>query len=111
MLSGGGMSCQVGWHERGCKGPTFLSVTAALNPHSHALKAQCDTECDTEAGLGADTRRVALEAFQANLAAEVEAIVSLAIVSLAIVSLATWPGPHRSMSMYPRSRRRGDAAS
>ena len=116
MLSGGGMSCQVGWHERGCKGPTFLSVTAALNPHSHALKAQCDTECDTEAGLGADTRRVALEAFQANLAAEVEAIVSLAIVSiaivsLAIVSLATWPGPHRSMSMYPRSRRRGGAAS
>ena len=30
MLSGGGMSCQVGWHERGCKGPSFLSVTAAL---------------------------------------------------------------------------------
>ena len=72
MLSGGGMSCQVGWHERGCKEPTFLSVTAALNPHSHALKAKCDTE----AGVAADTRRVALEAFQAHLAAEVEAIVS-----------------------------------
>ena len=69
MLSGGGMSCQVGWHARGCKGPTFLSVTAALNPHSHALYAKCNTE----AGLAADTRRVALEAFQANLAAEVEA--------------------------------------
>ena len=46
----------------------FLSVTAALNPHSHALYAKCNTE----AGLAADTRRVALEAFQANLAAEVD---------------------------------------
>ena len=77
MLSGGGMSCQVGWHARGCKGPTFLSVTAALNPHSHALYAKCNTEAGLERGCAAldlaDTRRLALEAFQANLAAEVEA--------------------------------------
>ena len=55
MLSGGGMSCQVGWHERGCEGPSFLSVTAALNPYSHALRDKCGDKGDTDAARAART--------------------------------------------------------
>ena len=55
MLSGGGMSCQVGWHERGCKEPSFLSVTAALNPYSHALRDKCGDKGDTDADRAART--------------------------------------------------------
>ena len=55
MLSGGGMSCQVGWHERGCKEPSFLSVTAALNPYAHALRAKCGDKGDTDADRAART--------------------------------------------------------
>ena len=72
MLSGGGMSCQVGWHERGSSVPSLLSLTPALNTHSHALKARTCLTADSDGGDG-DVRRIALKAFQANLAAEVEA--------------------------------------
>ena len=61
MLSGGGMTCQLAHYPDGPAGePRFLSVVAGLNPATKHMRQ-------------ADDAKASLAAFQASLAAQVEA--------------------------------------
>ena len=63
MISAGGMTSQVGWHEAGAASPSFLSVTTGLNDAAKALREQ--------AAQPADARL--LEPFDSRLADAVRA--------------------------------------